>query len=144
MRSKELKVYNLPTDKQALAIIDAKPYGLLMAVLVLGVCLILFRISTMYGIATIVVGSCAIMFLPKTILVEFYDDHLVLHNKASKDDCVIIYYEDVTSFIYVRGSLKDYLEIALEDGSIEKVEAYSRIVFEAYMNHYCPGKIKTK
>lgn len=144
MRSKELKVYNLPADRQPSAIIDAKPYGLFMLFLVFGIVLILFNISTMYGIATIIIGLCAIMFLPKTILVEFFEDSLVLHNKASKDDCVLIYYEDVTSFIYVRGSLKDYLQIALEDGSIEKVEAFSKIIFESNMNHYCPGKIRTK
>ena len=144
MKSKELKVYNLPHDEQPVMIIDAKPYNLLIGFVVVGILLILFKISNMYGVATIIVGMCSIFFLPRTILIEFYNSYLVLYNMASKNDCCLIYYEDVVSYEYKRGSLKDYLYIELKDGSVKKIEAFSKILYEAYFNRYFPGKQKTK
>ena len=98
----------------------------------------------MYGIAIAIIGCGFILFLPKTVLIEFFNDHMVLHNKASKDECVLIYYEEIVSFEYKRGINRDFLYIELEDGSIEKIEAFSKLLFESFMNHYCPGKQKVK
>ena len=144
MKSKELKVYNLPQDEQATMVIDAKPYNLLIGFVIVGILLVLFKISNLYGVGIIIVGICSIIFLPRTVLIEFFTNYLVLYNMASKDDCCLIYYEDVVSYEYKRGSLKDYLYIELIDGSIKKIEAFSKVLFEAYLNRYFPGKQKIK
>ena len=134
----------MPQDESPVMVIDAKPYNLLVGFVIVGILLVLLKISNMYGIATIIVGMCSIFFLPRTILIEFYNSYLVLYNMASKNDCCLIYYEDVVSYEYKRGSLKDYLYIELIDGSVKKIEAFSKILYEAYLNRYFPGKQKTK
>ena len=71
---------------------------------------------------------------------EFYNDYLVVYNRADKTKCVLIYYEDVLSWYYSRGTSRDYLYIELEEGKQERVEAFSKPVFESNMNRFLKGK----
>lgn len=142
MKSKELKIYNLPINFKPHITIDAKPHLFLALVFVVGIVLCLNEKTMVYGVAVAVVGISFLMFLPKLIMLEFYDDYMILHNKANKSDCVLIYYEDVVSWNYQWNAKKDYLFIELEDGSVEKIEAFSKTEFELAMNRYLKDKRK--
>lgn len=142
MKSKELKIYNLPINFKPHITIDAKPHLLLLLIFVVGIVLCLDEKTTVYGIAIAVIGLSFLMFLPKLIMLEFYDDYMILHNKANKTDCVLIYYEDVVSWHYQWNAYKDYLYIELIDGTNERIEAFSKTEFELAMNRFLKDKRK--
>ena len=65
-----------------------------------------------------------------------------MFNKADKSSCVLIYYDEISSWYYTWSANRDYLYIELENGSTEKIEAFSKTVFEANMNRFVRGKKK--
>ena len=140
MRSKELKTYNLPNETPVLAEVNAKPIVLFLILILLGVVSFILRFSYIYGVTLITVGFVCACFMPRVTLMEFYNDFLVLYNRADKNTCAIVYYNEVTSWHYSRGTTKDVLEIELEDGTSEKIEAFSKTIFEAYMYRFLKDK----
>lgn len=140
MKSKELKVYNLPVENSPIDVLDAKPYELLIGIFLFGVAITFTNISIILGSTLVVVSCFSILFLPKSVLIEFYNDHMILHNKASKEDCMLIYYEDIVSYEYKRGSFKDYLFITLTNETTENIDAFSEKTLLKKMNRFCPNK----
>ena len=77
---------------------------------------------------------------PSRRLIEFYDDHMILYNKARKDECNIIYYDDIKSWEYKSKVSMDELVIVLQDDSIQKMNAFSKTEFEKKLNKYIKDK----
>lgn len=142
MKSKELKTYNLPNETAVLSEINAKPTWLFILLIILGIASIVIKLSAIYGVAMIIVGSVCICFMPRVTLMEFYYDYLVMYNRADKSSCAIIYYDEVSSWYYAWGATKDYLVVELADGNSEKIEAFSKTLFEAFMSRYLKDKRK--
>ena len=140
MKSKELKVYNLPYDRKIEASIDAKPYELIFIIVVVGVILSILLKVTFSGIALVLLGVFGLSFLPKHVLLEFSNEYVVIYNRANHNECVMVYYEDIQSWRYIKGNSFDELELTLINGSKESVEAFSKITFEGAMNKYIPDK----
>lgn len=139
MESKELKRYNLPEDRILLGVIDAKPETYLFGFFVLGLVLLLFK-QYAISLSLMSLSALSFVFLPKRVLVEFYDKYLVLYNHASKNDCEMIYYEDVVKWRYVYGVSYDELQIILVDDSTHSIDGFSRITYETYMNRFLKDK----
>lgn len=144
MKSKELKTYNLPNETAPLSEINAKPTLLFILMIVLGIVALFFHIQTIYGVTLILVGFICICFMPRVTLIEFYYDYFVMFNRADKSKCVLIYNDEVKSWHYSWTAKKDMLEIELEDGTVESIEAFSKTIFEAYMSRYIKNKHKKK
>lgn len=140
MQTKELKVHNLPYDRKINEVIDAKPYYLFIGIAVIGFIITFLKKGTIIGSSILIICLLALLFLPKRVLMEFSDDYLVMFNRASHDECLMVYYEDIVSWKYIRGIADDELEINLKDGSKATIEAFSRLVFENAMNHYVEEK----
>lgn len=142
MKSKELKSYNLPNDNVPISQISAKPTWLFVLVVMMGIISFILRMPIVYGIALIVVGLSCICFMPRVVLMEFYNEYLVMYNRADKSTCVIIYYDEVATWYYSWNAKRDFLIIELEDGSSEKMEAFSKTIFEAHMSRFLKQKRK--
>lgn len=142
MKSKELMVYNLPDNTPMIGEIDAKPTLLFVLFLVLGSLSFLTNIPIQYSVMIIIVSLFAIIFMPKVVLMQFFSDFLVMYNKADKNTCELIYYEDVVSWHYSWSANRDYLYIELKDGQTEKIEAFSKTIFEYNMNRFLKTKRK--
>lgn len=140
MKSKELKVYNLPYERGFLSQINARPTYILILLIIVGVALLFFDIPAAYGAALIVAGITCLCFTPKTTLMEFYENYFVLFNRVDRESCFIAYYDDVKFWHYSWSPTKDYLNIEFNDGSIEKIETFSKPLFETYMNKYLKDK----
>lgn len=140
MKSKELKTYNLPKDDMIVAQIDAKPNALFVFVILIGVLSFVFRLPVAYGVSMIIISICAIAYMPRVVLMEFYQDYLVIYNRADKNSCVLIYYNEVSSWYYSWSANRDYLYIELENGNVEKIEAFSKTIFESTMNRFLRDK----
>lgn len=144
MKSKELKVHNLPGEDLLISRIDAKPNLIFTLFIILGVMSFFLNISFFYGAALILLSINAMIFMPKVTLIEFFQDYFVIYNKADKNRCVMIYYDEVSSWYYSWSTNRDYLYIELEDGSIERIEAFSKTLFESNMNRFLKEKKKAK
>lgn len=144
MKSKELKAYNLPGEDLLISRIDAKPNLIFTLFIILGILSFFFNISFFYGAALILLSINAMIFMPKVTLIEFFQDYFVIYNKADKNRCVMIYYDEVSSWYYSWSTNRDYLYIELEDGSIERIEAFSKTLFESNMNRFLKDKKKAK
>ncbi len=142
MKSKELKTYNLPEDNPVIAEIDAKPNFLFWILILMGLFSFLTSFPKVYGIILIGFSLCALIYMPRVVLMEFFQDYLVAFNKADKNNCVLIYYEDIASWHYSRGASRDYLCIELVNGTTEQIEAFSKSVFESNMNRFLKDKRK--
>lgn len=145
MKSTELKVHNLPYDRKIDETIDAKPYFLFIILAIFGAIITFVQGGTLIGITLVVLSAISLMFLPSRVLVEFSNEYLVIYNRASHNECLMIYYDDILSWNYIRGVAYDELEINLKDGTKETIEAFSRLKFENAMNNYVKDKkIKKK
>ena len=142
MKSKELKTYNLPDDNGFLSEINAKPTGIFILLIIIGIVSFALKFPYVYGVTLIVVGFVCAIFMPRVTQMEFYYDYLVMYNRADKSSCVIIYYNEVKCWYYSWSAKKDELVIELEDGNVEKIEAFSKTIFEAYMYRYLKDKHK--
>ena len=140
MKSKELKIYNLPEDSQVIAQIDAKPNFLFTITILMGLFSFMMNIPSSYGVILILVSLYGLTYMPRVVLMEFFNEYLVIYNKADKSKCVLIYYEDILSWHYSRGARHDYLYVELVDGRTERVEAFSKTIFESNMNRFLKDK----
>lgn len=139
MKSKELKNYNLPDNRTYNEAIEAKPIPLLLVLMGIGFVLMLMK-RYVIGISLFLFSASCLLFLPSRKLIEFYDDHMILYNKARKDECNIIYYDDIKSWEYKSKVSMDELVIVLQDDSIQKMNAFSKTEFEKKLNKYIKDK----
>lgn len=139
MKSKELKNYNLPDNRTYNETLEAKPIGLLLMIMTVGFYLIV-RKYYIYGCALFFFSAACLIFLPGRRLIEFYDDYMILYNKARKDECNIIYYDDIKSWEYKTSVSMDELVLILNDGSVQKCNGYSKTEFENHLNKYIKDK----
>ncbi len=140
MKSKELKTYNLPKEDVLISEIDAKPQALFLFLILIGVLSLLFRAPTAYGVTTILFSLVAMAYMPKVEIIGFYQDYLILYNRADRNNCFLVYYDEVSSWYYSWSASRDYLYIEMEDGTTEKIEAFSKTLFESHMNRVLKEK----
>lgn len=141
MKSKELKTYNLPSDSFFISEINAKPTVLFLLITFVGFVSLFFNsVPKVFSITITIVGFICVCLMPRVVLIEFYNDYMVLYNKADKNTCEIIYYDEVESWYYNRGTTKDYLIINMMDGSSTKIEAFSKTIFEVNVSRYLKDK----
>lgn len=139
MKSKELKNYNLPDNRTYNDVLDAKPVPFLLIVMGVGFVLLINKL-VIFGCALFFLGAACLIFLPNRKLIEFYDDCMIIYNKARKDECCIVYYDDVKSWEYRMSVSDDELVLILADDSIQKVDGYSKTEFEKQLDKYMKDK----
>ena len=142
MKSKQLKSYNIPTGDAFIDSIDAKPNGLLVAMMISGFAMIIFKWSNIFGLMTILFSLSLLLFLPGDVLIYFFKDYLIMYNRADRNQCVLVYYDEVASWRYSWSPSSDYLYIELIDGNEERIEAFSKSLFEYKMRIFLKDKQK--
>lgn len=146
MRSQKIKIRNVETDKSKLVrTLRVKPTLLLFFILLCGTGIIfLVPYLIILGIGLVMTAGFALIVLPDRILCEFTKDYLILYNHPSRDDCTLVYWEDIVSWQYEYHGACDQLVLILVDGSTERQDVYSKRVLKKYLDMYAPGKeIKT-
>ena len=93
MKSKVLKIRNLPQEMQVLNEVKVKPIGSLLALmLVSGVFIISGSSIAIVGVVLLAISSYALIVMPDRILMQFTDEFLVLYNRKNRDECMLIYW----------------------------------------------------
>ena len=141
MKSKEIRVRNLPKDDVPFYVSNVKPTSFLIIAMIMGICFLWIRsYLQVIGVMVIMVSLFSLLMLPDSKLYEIHQDYIVLYNRHDKSECFIIYYEDMVSWHYEWNPSCDQLVISLVDGSVEKQEVYAKYRIEKWLNSLAPGK----
>ena len=145
MKSQAIRKRNLPEDVSVLHRVQLKPTLFLILMDMAGMIFVVPKpYLVLIGIMMVMLGAFCLFVMPDGILCEFTKDYLILYNRHEKDECTMVYYEDIVSWSYEWHANSDYLTLMLVDGSTERQEVYSRRI-RAYMKLYAPGKeLKTR
>ena len=141
MKSKEIRVRNLPKDDVPFYVSNVKPTSFLIIAMIAGICFLWIRTYLqVIGVMVIMVSLFSLLMLPDCKLYEIHQDYIVLYNRHDKSECFIIYYEDMVSWHYEWNPSYDQLVISLVDGSVEKQAVYAQYRIEKWLNSLAPGK----
>lgn len=127
VRSKNLKIRNLPKQCKRIGQINSKPYVFLVLFFILGILLIACRSYVMGTILTVlfIYNLC---FVKNCVLIEFYEDHAVFYQITThKDDCYLLFWDDIEKWRYVKTKTDyDLLEITLKNGKEISLKCISK------------------
>lgn len=141
MKSKEIRVRNLPKDDVPFYVSNVKPTSFLIVAMIAGISFLWIRsYLQVIGVMVIMVSLFSLLMLPDCKLYEIHQYYIVLYNRHDKSECFIIYYEDIVSWHYEWNPSFDQLVISLVDGSVEKQEVYAKYRIEKWLNSLAPGK----
>ena len=141
MKSKVLKIRNLPEEMQVLNEVKVKPIGSLLALmLVSGVFIISGSTIAIVGVVLLAISSYALLVMPDRILMQFTDEYLVLYNRKTRDECILIYWDEILLWQYQKHNNEDQLWLQLADGQTETIECFNRNKIVPYFKIYAKGK----
>lgn len=141
MRSKVLKIRNLPRDMQVLNEVKVKPISSLCFLFVVAVLLTFTKTSwAIVGVVLLSIVLFAFLVMPDRCLMQFTEEYLILYNCKDRDECYLIYWNEILHWRYIRRNDEDTLWIELVDGHIEMIECYNRSRIISYFKIYATGK----
>ncbi len=144
MKSQVIKSRNLPKDyKTYEKMINVKPIGLLIVTLISGVLITFLKpYLAMSGISMIVLSLFCLVVMPDKELCRFTKEYLVLFNRHHKDECTLVYWDEIVSWHYEWYKTYDKMVVELIDGSCEIQEMYSLYAIKKEMELHVPNKMK--
>lgn len=136
VKSKVLKIRNLPTDGKKIDQINAKPYMLIIVFLLIGVSLLFTRVYLM-GIVIALLFLYCLLFVKDVVLIEFYERYAVFYLNNDKDECFLLFWEDIEKWSVTssRNEL-DTLNIELKNHQCVSLKCVSRKKVEKYFLLY--------
>lgn len=144
MKSQKILIRNLPEDDgKKRKKIAVKPTTELYCMLLIG--FIFFFINKPFALIAftmILVSVFSLLILPDRTLCEFSNEWMALYNQHNKQECMMIYYEDIVAWQYEWHSAYDIFSICLTDGSTETLEIFGKRRLVKLMNAHVPGKEK--
>ena len=136
VRSKILKIRNLPKTGEKRGEIKTKPYGLLLTFLVIGIAL-LFTSYYVFGIVLVGIFLYYLLFIKNTLLVEFFDTYAVFYLNNGKDECYVLFWNDVKDWQLEKAKRDmDILNIVLKDDTTIALKCLGRKKICKYFKQY--------
>lgn len=141
LQSQKIRVRNLPLNLVITKKVRVKPTGMLWILIVLGILMVFTRPYLMaYGLILITLPLFGLIVLPDRKLCDFTPKYLILYNQRNRQDCMLVYWNEIVSWAYERHTANDLLVLSLTDGSTEVQELYSRRSIKRPMEQYAPDK----
>ncbi|MEG0274169.1 hypothetical protein [Amedibacillus sp. YH-ame10] len=136
VRSKILKIRNLPTSGHKIAQIKAKPYGFILLFLCFGIALLCTRFFIV-GIIISVIFCYYLLFVKDMLLIDFYDTHAVFYLNNGNDECFLLFWEDIYHW-EITSTRKDLdvLNIILKNNQTYQLKCLGRKKIEQYFAQY--------
>ncbi|MCI6272067.1 MAG: hypothetical protein MR601_03860 [Erysipelotrichaceae bacterium] len=145
MKSKVIKQRNIPQYPIVLKTVRVKPMFLIFLLIVVGVFIVFFNDSiSMIGVLMVVTGLFCLLILPDVKIIEYTDEYAIVYNCREKDDCKLIYWDDILSWQYKWKTDRDELVIELVDHSIETVYSFKKSTIVPYFKKYALNKEKNR
>ncbi len=141
MKSKEIRVRNLPQDDVPYDVVNVKPTVFLAIAMVAGISILWIRsYLQIVGVMVIMVSLFSLLMLPDRVLCELHHDYMVFYNRHERTECTIIYYEDIISWHYEWNPSSDQIVVSLVDGSVQTQELYGKHRIAKWLNLFAAGK----
>ncbi len=143
MKSKVLKLRNIPYESLLLYKMNIKPTAFLVGVLVVGVVLLFFPDPiTTYGIITCTITCFALVAMPDRTLLEVRNNTIIFFNRKDESECTILYYDEIVSWRYVKNRSCDFLIVETIDNETHTSEVYKSKHLINLLNTLLPCKEK--
>ena len=136
VKSKILKIRNLPKDGKRIDHVNAKPYLFIIVCLIVGVALLFTKIYFV-GIVITLLFLYYFVFVRDVVLVEFYDQYAVFYLNNGKDECFLLFWEDVVKWEIInnRNDL-DHLNIIMRNQESITLKCLSKKKVAKYFGQY--------
>lgn len=140
VKSKILKIRNLPCDGTKLETISSKPYVFICFLLLMGIVL-LCSDYYLFGCVITIFAAFYLFFVKNIKLIEFYDRYAFFYTNNGKDECFVLFWEDVEKWEIIKGkSALDTLTITLKNHQSVTISCVSSKKIEKYFQKYTAGK----
>ena len=134
IRSKKLKTRNLPEPREAIDQINAKPYVFLILFLFIGLYMF-FTSNYLMGIFMMAIFLYYLIFIKNKVVTEFYEDYIVFYNEKEMEECYIVFYAEIKSWVYLPGRFDtDRVEITFKDGKRVAFDSLSKRKMKRYLD----------
>jgi hypothetical protein len=141
MRSQTIKIRNIPDVPPVQKTVSVKPSGLIALFLTLGMAFLFLRTyMALAGLFLIMMATFALVIMPDRKLAEFTLDYLILYNCKARDECRLLYWDEIVAWQYEYHTSYDRMEISMVDGSTEAIEMFSRRSVAPWMEKFAAGK----
>lgn len=144
VKSKNLKIRNLPQNKKCMACINSKPYLFILFFLCIGG-YALWKGYYVVGAIVVAIFLFNLCCIPNKIVTEFYDEYAVYYYEQEKDECFILFWEDIASWMYhSKMNDLDMIEIELVNGASICFKCLSKPKTLKYFQKYVASKRRVK
>ncbi len=141
MKSKTLRIRNIPMEPPVIESICVKPTIFLMGMVVFGAMLAMLHIEWMYlGVLIIGIAIFSLVVLPDRKLLEFTYDFMILYNCKDRELCKIVYWDEILSWQVLWRAKRDILEIELVDNSVELLDIVAKGRVITFLRTYVKDK----
>lgn len=136
VKSKILKIRNLPKDGKRIDHVNAKPYLFIMVCLLIGIAFLFTQIYFV-GIIITVLFLYYLVFVRDVVLVEFFEQYAVFYLNNGKDECFLLFWEDIVTWEIInnRNDL-DHLNIVLRNQESITLKCLSKKKVTKYFTQY--------
>ena len=95
--------------------VNAKPYLFIIFCLCMGICL-LYTSYYLLGVMIVMLFAFNLLFVRDMVLAEFYDEYVVFYLDQNKDECYLLFWEDIEQWhITKHKRTLDTLDIILKN-----------------------------
>ena len=138
VRSKILKIRNLPADGTRIDQIKAKPYGFIILFLLLGIAMTFTRFY-IFGFIIAAVFLFYLVGVKDMVLVEFFDCYAVFYLNNGLDECFLLFWDDIEHWEIVSSRRDlDVLNITLKNNQTISLKCLGKKKIEKYFCQYVP------
>ena len=143
MKSKTLKIRNLPVGKPVFFRMNVKPTEYLTVFLLISlVCLFLDAPLPTIGLIGSTVICFALVATPDRTLLEMNDDFMIFYSPKDSSECSILYWDEILSWQYVKHRQCDHLRVEMINGDMHDSEVYYNKRLLRLLSAYAPNKEK--
>ncbi len=145
MKSKIIKQRNIPAYPLVFKTVRVKPILFLFVVVIVGMFFILFNNElALIGVLMVGAGLFCLLVLPDVKIIEYTEEYIIAYNCREKDECKLIYWEDILNWQYKWRTDKDELIIELKDHNIEVIDSYKKSTIVPYFKKFAADKEKSR
>lgn len=143
MKSKTLKIRNIPAGHVTFFRMNVKPTEFLSAILLVAIFfLFLDAPFPTIGLIACTVVCFALVATPDRTLLEMNDCFVTFYSPKDSSECSILFWDEILLWQYVKQRQCDHLKIELINGDVYDSEVYFDRRLIRLMNAYAPGKEK--
>ncbi|MBP3400009.1 MAG: hypothetical protein J6K75_09650 [Erysipelotrichaceae bacterium] len=143
MKSKTLKIRNIPTGNPAFFRMNVKPIEYLTAILIVSI-VFLFCDAPLptVGLILCTVICFALVATPDRTLLEINELFIVFYSPKDSTECSILYWDEILTWQYQKQRQCDHLKIELINGDVYDSEVYHDMRLIRLLQTYAAGKEK--